>query len=116
LDSHKDEDLFSFLNLAKLEKLGIRPSPRVKLSSKINNEDWWKAKANEPSDRNAIFRTDGRLQCFPWTIVEVKKPEAKEVNKTECYCQTLNSCSVALEMLERLHGSENLGSILPIVA
>jgi hypothetical protein len=115
-DTYTDDGIFAFANLAKLEGIGIYSSPRFRLKETLEEASFWGGEAKNPVGKNAKFRTDGRLQCYPWGIIEVKKPGASKQDEVKCYCQALNSCSAALELLERLYKVDEIGSIPPIVA
>ena len=40
--------------------------------------------------------------CFPWAVVEVKKPNVKEQDVEFCYCQAVNGSAVALRIFESI--------------
>lgn len=39
------------------------------------------------------------LMCFPWVVVEVKKPDVDLPDVQQCYCQAANGCTIALNIL-----------------
>lgn len=63
--------------------------------------------------------SDEALLCFPWAIIEVKKPDAPPADIMECYCQAANGASSCLTMLEQLtkhNGTRHTSdSVKPIV-
>lgn len=42
------------------------------------------------------------LMCFPWAVVEIKKPQVGNAAVQLCYCQAANGCAIALRILRSL--------------
>jgi hypothetical protein len=42
---------------------------------------------------------DYELMCFPWALVEVKKPDVQDKDVEKCYCQAANGSAIALKIL-----------------
>lgn len=110
----KNKELFSLAQLAYLQqKIQLCSCPLMNVGSFVDKhskkEDW-------EENKQLI---DDKLLCFPWAIVEIKKPGVRHADITKCYCQAANGASSCLTMLEQLtkHNKTNhtSDSVKPIV-
>ena len=110
----KNKELFSLSQLAYLQqKIQLCSCPLRDLERFVGEI---RKKKNWEEDKQLI---DNKLLCFPWAIVEIKRPSASHADITKCYCQAANGASTSLTMLEQLtkhnrkhHSSD---SVKPII-
>ncbi len=57
----------------------------------------------EESTRTGIRYADYKLVCYPWAVVEVKKPGATRTEGTKCILQAANGSSACASLLRSLH-------------
>ena len=93
----RNKDLFSLSQLAYLQKkIQLCSCP---LKDAGDFVDAISKKKNREEDKMLI---DAKLLCFPWAIVEIKRPSASHADIMKCYCQAANGASSCLTMLEQL--------------
>lgn len=110
----KNNELFSLAQLAYLQqRIQLCSCPLTDVGSFV---DKYGGKKNWEEDKQL---SDEALLCFPWAIIEVKKPDAPPADIMECYCQAANGASSCLTMLEQLtkhNGTRHTSdSVKPIV-
>jgi hypothetical protein len=59
---------------------------------------------------------DYKLICYPWAVVEVKKPGASPQDTEECYYQVANGSSACVALLRGLSDSPAHDYYHPVVA
>lgn len=107
-DYHKSHGLpgaFSLINLAYLEDEKILSSPTVKLvdfAEGLLNKPGINGLNTSATDEMKDLILYHKLQCYPWAIVELKKPNASNPGIKKAYCQMANACSSVLTILESL--------------
>ena len=94
---NNNKERFSLAQLAYLQqRTQLCSCPLMDLGRFVTKSD---AKNNREDDQQLA---DHKLLCFPWAIVELKKPGVSHADITKCYCQAANAASSCLTMLEQL--------------
>ncbi|OJJ53453.1 hypothetical protein ASPSYDRAFT_530645 [Aspergillus sydowii CBS 593.65] len=75
-----------------------RPIKRGQIASLVMHDS-----DKEESNRNGIRYADYKLVCYPWAVVEVKKPGATRTEGAKCILQAANGSSACASLLRSLH-------------